>query len=424
MIQIPRSFMRPIGKLYDWLGDTFSFTNGQFVRNWGGQETDTGEVVTETSALKIIVLLRCVTLIAGAAASLPIDVGERKNGKRQLLENHPVEILLDSTPNGEMSATDFRAQQWLSFLLWGNAYAHVVRDGDRPIAMWPMLPAYVEVLREGRDLIYKYTPPGAKEETYSERDVRHVRWFSLDGLIGLNPIQLAANGVGLHRSTEKSVGKFFKNGAFVNMQMKFPANLQQKQVDQVRTDFEKNYGSQNHSYNVAIMPGGSELSAIGVNPRDAQFLEERIQNDTQICTLYGVPPHMVGITDKQTSWGTGIESQKQGFLDFTMAPLLTMFEKADERSLLGKADRNKYIKHNTRAYLRADYKARMDAYAVAVDKGINNRDEVRGYEDENPIPDGSGQKYTVQSQMIELKDVGKITAPSKPPQNSEENSNG
>lgn len=415
--------MRPIGKLYDWLGDTFSFSNGQFVRNWNGQETDTGEVITETSALKIIVLLRCVTLIAGAAASLPIDVGERKNGKRQILENHPVEILLDSAPNEEMSSTDFRAQQWLSFLLWGNAYAHVVRDGDRPLALWPMLPPYVEVKREGRNLIYKYAPPGANEEIYSERDVRHVRWYSLDGLIGLNPIQLAANGLALNRSTEKSVGKFFKNGAFVNMQMKFPANLQQKQVDQVRSDFEKNYGSQNHGYNVAIMPGGSELSAIGVNPRDAQFLEERIQNNVDICTLYGVPPHMVGITDKQTSWGTGIESQKQGFLDFTIAPLLTIFEKADERSLLGKADRNKYIKHNTRAFLRADYKARMDAYAVAVDKGINNRDEVRAFEDENPIPDGSGQIYTVQAQMIPLKDVGKQPAPVKPPQNSEENSN-
>lgn len=415
--------MRPIGKLYDWIGDTFSFSNGQFVRNWSGQETDTGEVITETSALKIIVLLRCVTLIAGAAASLPIDVGERKNGKRQILENHPVEILLDSAPNEEMSSTDFRAQQWLSFLLWGNAYAHVVRDGDRPLALWPMLPPYVEVKREGRNLIYKYAPPGANEEIYSERDVRHVRWYSLDGLIGLNPIQLAANGLALNRSTEKSVGTFFKNGVFANMQMKFPANLTQKQVDQVRKDFTDNYNTKSAGYNLAVMPGGSELQGIGVNPRDAQFLEERIQNNVDICTLYGVPPHMVGITDKQTSWGTGIESQKQGFLDFTIAPLLTIFEKADERSLLGKADRNKYIKHNTRAFLRADYKARMDAYAVAVDKGINNRDEVRAFEDENPIPDGSGQIYTVQAQMIPLKDVGKQPAPAKPPQNSEGNSN-
>lgn len=417
MINLPKAFITPFRKAYEWLGDTFEFKNGQFIRNYGSRESDTGEVITEYGALQIIVLLRCVTLIAGAAASLPIDVGRRNKGTRELIENHPVEILLDSTPNPEMSSMDFRAHQWMSFLLWGNAFAHKVLDGDRLIALWPLMPCYMEVDRNAaRDLIYKYTMPNQKTETYSEREILHVRWYSLDGIIGLNPIQMARNGIGIHRSTEKSVGKFFRNHGFTKMQMKFPAGLKQEQVTQTRKDFKENFGlASDGAYSVAIMPGGSELEPIGVNPSDAQFLEEREYNDLQICMLYGLPPHMVGLTDKQTSWGTGVESQKQGFLDFTMAPLLTAFEKAYERSLLAKGDRQTYVKHNTRAFLRADLAGRMAAYAIAVEKGINNRDEVRSFEDQNPIPGGGGQIFTVQSQLIPLDQVGKQPPVAQPP---------
>ncbi len=416
MITLPKSVIAPIHKFYDWLGGTFTFQNGQFVRSYGSTESDTGEVITETSALRIVTLLRCVTLIAGAGASLPIDVGQRQNGMRRILEGHPVERVLDSEPNPEMSSMEFRSQQWLSFLLWANSFARIVRDGERIVALWPMFPHLMKVGRnEVGDLQYTYEIPGKEPETYGERDILHIRWYSLDGLIGLNPIQLAANSLGLHRATDRAAGKFYKNGAFVNMQMKFPATLQQKQVDQVRADFLKNYSTQQNGYNVAIMPGGSELQGIGVNPVDAQLLQQREFNDYKICTLFGVPPHMVGLTEKTTSWGTGIESQKQGFLDFTVAPLLTFFEKAYERALLSKSERNIYIKHNTRGFLRADFAGRMEAYATGVDKGIFNRDEARGWEDMNPIPDGSGQTYTVQSQMIPLNMVGKITQPSRPP---------
>jgi len=412
--------MGRIQKLYDWMGDAFSFEGGQFVRNYGQVESDTGEKITETSSLKTIVLLRCVTLIAGAAASLPIDVGERRNGTRNLLENHPIEKILDSTPNDLMSSMDLRSHQWLSFLLWGNSFDHIVWDRDRIIAMWPLFPHLMEIKRDpnSNDLIYKYSPQGKEAIEYPAKDILHVRWHSLDGIVGMNPIQLARNGIGLHRSTEKSVGQFFKNNGFSAAQMKFPANMTQKQVNQVRDDFTAQYAvSSGGAYKLAVMSGGSEIEPIGVNPKDAQFLEERNYNDVRICMLFGVPPHMVGLTNKQTSWGTGIESQKQGFLDFTIAPLLTFFEKAYERALLSKSEERLYIKHNTRAFLRADFKGRMEAHGVAVDKGIENRDEVRASEDWNPIEDGSGKIYTVQAQMIPLNMVGKIPQPSKPPEN-------
>lgn len=387
--------------------DSFLWRNGQFFRVYGGEASDTGEVVTPKSALRIIVLLRCATLIAGSGASLPIDVFMRQGRVRIPLENHPVEIRLDSEPNPEMSSYDIRVHQWLSYLLWGNAYNLKVCADDRVIALWPLNPEWMEIQRgeESKELVYMYKVPGEKPYPYRTEEILHVRWYSLDGIHGMSAIEQARNGIGLLRSTEKSVGRFFRNGAQVSLQLEMPPTVKEEQIKKYRKDFEETYGGANRVHRVVVLPGGMKLSPIGVNPRDAQFLQEREYNDIQICMLMGVPPHMAGITSKVTSWGSGLAEQKQGFLDFTMVPHLTNFEKAYERCLLTKSEGRVYVKHNTNGFLRADMKARMDAHAVSVDKGIRCRDEVRALEDENPIPDGSGKIYTVQSQMIPLSDL-------------------
>lgn len=395
-----------LATLKAWM-DGYTFQNGQFVRQWSTTETDSGEPIDQASSMQVISVLRCATLIAGAAASLPIDVLEKRGGMRKPVDGHAAELLLDSTPNEEMSSMDFRAQQWLSFLLWGNSYAHIVRNGSRPLALWPLFPQYMEVGREEstKQLVYKYSIPGKDAVKYAPSDILHVRWYSWDGLIGMSAIEQARNGVGLHRATEKSASKLFKNGMQVNLQLEIPAVLTDKQVAQVRKAATESHGGSDNAYRLAIAAGGSKFSPISVNPKDAQFLEQRGYNDVQIAMLFGVPPHMIGLTEKSTSWGTGIAEQKQGFLDFTIAPLLTFHEKAYERCLLSKGEGARYIKHNTAAFLRADVKARFDAYAIAVDKGIYSRNEVRALEEKNPCE--GGDIHTVQSQMIPLDQVGK-----------------
>lgn len=401
-----------------WLGKSlgYEYRNGRFEFLWDGRETDSGEKVDQVTSLRTVVVLRCATLIAGASASLPIDVYEKKNGIRVPAEDHLVEKLLDSEPNPEMTSMDFRVQQWLSFLLWGNAYAHVVREKatGRPIALWPLFPQFMQIKREEggeRRLIYLYSPPGVNPNAYFPDEVIHVRGYSLDGINGMSPIEQARNAIGLHRATEKSASKFFKNGAQVNLAMENPGGLGPEKIKEIRTAFEAAHGGADNAYQVVILQGGSKLVPIGVNPRDAQFLEQREYNDVQICMLFGVPPHMVGLVAKSTSWGTGIAEQKQGFLDFTVAPLLTMHEKAYERCLLSKAEGRRYIKHNVNAFLRADIAARFEAYVKAVDHGIFSRNEVRELEEKGPV-DG-GDKVTVQSQFTTLDQVG-VVPPSPP----------
>jgi HK97 family phage portal protein len=404
-----------IGKAWNWVGDTFEFSGGQFNRIYGGsRSTDSGENVSPESSLRTIVVLRCATLIAGAAASLPIDVFEKRGRDRKPRPDHPVEYLLDSTPNPDMSSMDYRAQQWLSVLLWGNAYSHIVKDGNRPISLWPLQPHLMQLKRneDTGEIVYLYEIPGKGSYPYRPDEILHTRWFSLDGINGMSAIDQARNGIGLHRVTEKTASKYFKNGMQLNMQLEIPATVKQSTIDQMRDDYTREYSSDN-AFRLAIAHSGSKFSPVAINPQDSQFLEQRGYNDVQICMLFGVPPHMVGLTEKSTSWGTGIAEQKQGFLDFTVSPLLTFFEKSYERCLLPKFEKNIYIKHNTKAFLRADAKSRMESYEIAIRSGIKSPNECLALEDENGYE--GGDLHVMQAQMTPIELLGKTERLSKPP---------
>lgn len=404
-------------KAYDWIGDQFGFQNGQFIRLGLNSSTYTGKSITPNTSLQTIAVLRCVTLLAGAGASLPIDVFVKKGARRTPFDNHPVELLLDSTPNPEMSSMDFRAMLWAHFLLWGNAYAHIVWDGNRVIALWPLMPDCMEIRRHEKtgDLLYLYTPPGKSAVPYEAANILHIRWFTLDGINGLSPIALARQSIGRSQSAEEFGAKYFANGARPSLVFEYPQKLGDVAIKNLRDSFQENWGGIENAHKVAVAEQGAKITALSINPKDSQFLEQEQFGDERIAMLYGLPPTMLGMTSKSTSWGTGIAEQKMGMLTFTLAPLLTLFEKAFERCLLKKNEQRLYIKHNLAAFLRADIKTRFLSYGMAVDKGLLNRDECRAYEDLDPIPDGKGQVFTVQSQMIPIEMAGKITKPSKKP---------
>jgi HK97 family phage portal protein len=414
--------MTIIRKAYDWVGSALGFnsepvgTLGMYLNPVGYS----GRIVTPDSSLQTIAVLRCATLLAGAGASLPIDVFTRSGAMRQSVENHPAEYLLDSTPNEDMTSMDFRAAMWMSFLLWGNAYARIVWSGDgkqRPIGLYwlPPNPECMQVRRRdnGR-LIYLYTPPGATVPVpYEPRDILHVKWFSNDGgITGMSPIAQARQAIARSQDAEEYGARFFGNGAKPSIAIEYPTKLSDAAIKNLRESFERQYGGVENAHRVAVFEGGAKISPFSINPADAQFLEQEQYGDERIAMLYGIPPHMLGLVSKTTSWGSGIAEQKLGMLTFTLEPLLVIHEKSYERSLLRDDERRVSIKHNLNAFMRTDIKTRFEAYAIGVDKGILTRDECRALEDLNPRG-VNADVLTVQSQMIPLDMAGKITKPSQ-----------
>lgn len=384
------------------LGPGYVFRNGNFERYWS-QPTYEGVTVTPETSLRTSSVWSCVRLIAGVGASLPIDVFQRVGDRREKRQDHPAERLLDSEPNPDMSAYALRFASWAHFLLWGNSYSLKVRTGGRLVALWPLHPAYMEVKREDgplRRLLYVYTDPetGTKT-TYLQTDILHIPNFSLDGVNGMSVIEQSRAGVALNQIASKNAARAMQNSAKPSLNLEVPHALAQATRDQMRERLRKESTGE-ASGEPLITENGSKLNVLNMPFKDQQYLETIQATDEQVAMMFGVPPGMIGILTKTTSWGTGVDSLKQGFLDFTLAPLLKAHEGAYERALLSPSEREFYIKHNTAAYLRMNLLQTMQALQVAIRSRIQNPNEARALLDLNPY-DG-GDEYFAQMQDLPI----------------------
>jgi HK97 family phage portal protein len=394
-------------------GDEFVFRNGQFERVWGMPNTTAGIAVTPESSLQTVTVMRCVSLIAGIASTLPIDVYQITGNGRSHVKGDPVERLLDVEPNPSMTAQAYRFASWVHFLLWGNAFARKVVIGNRVAALWPMMPWCMEVLVVDGENRYRYTDPETgKQTTYPASDVLHVMNFTLDGVAGLSVIRQNALAVASSQAGERTAATSFRLGTFSPYAVEMPNKLDEPTRDLYQKAWiEKNSGW-NRSGAPPIMEGGAKIVPLPLPLRDMQFLEQRQFTNEEICTMFGIPPPMVGIMSKSSTWPSSTESLKQGFLDFTLAPMLKAHESAWDKSLIQRE--SYYTKHNTGAYLRANLRERLESYRIGVMSGIYSPNECRSFEDMDPYE--GGDVHLTQQQNIPVEMAGEhIKEPSDGP---------
>jgi HK97 family phage portal protein len=166
---------------------------------------------------------------------------------------------------------------------------------------------------------------------------------------------------------------------------------------------------------VLVIGGGSKFVSTTIPPEDAQYLATIRASRDEIWMIYGIPPHLMGDTEKSTSWGTGIEQQVLGFLKFTVRPSLEMTQQAFEMVLLGRGERGLFIEFDVDGLLQADAKTRADVLAVKRQNGIVNADEWRALDNQNPIGGEVGESYLVNGTMIPVTvALQKTAAPTNP----------
>jgi HK97 family phage portal protein len=380
----------------------YGFRNGAFERIWGSRENASGESITEESALKTVALMRSVSLVAGVAAAFPIDVIKRVGDRREKMQDHVVEERLDWNPNPEMSAYDLRFACWAHYLLWGNSYCLKVQTAGRLNALWPLHPGHVEVRRDDNSgaLIYVYTG-GKTPKLYFADEILHVRNFTLDGINGLSAIQQAALAIGLNQAAEKTAATTMRKGTRPTVVMEVPNALSPEQRTAIREAWARTNGGTENAGGLAIAEAGTKLTTLSIPTGDIQLIEQMGASDEKMAMIIGVPPSMIGITTKTTSWGSGIEMLKQGFLDFTLAPALKNHEQAYERSLLNSiTEKALSIKHNTAAFMRMDLLKTMQAFQIAIKARVYNPNTARSYLDLNPYE--GGDEYLAQMQDLPI----------------------
>lgn len=377
--------------------------------------TTSGKPVNERTAMQTTAVYACVRILAEAVASLPLHVYEyRDDGGKKLVHDHPLYYLLHDEPNPEMTSFVFRETLMSHLLIWGNAYAQIIRDGaGRVLGLYPLLPDKMDVQRDDRgNIYYVYSRNSDENPMFKEygdirlkaEDVLHIPGLGFDGLIGYSPIAMAKNAVGMTLACEEYGASFFANGANPGGVLEHPGVL--KDPSKVRESWNSVYRGVNNAHKIAVLEEGMKYQQIGIPPEEAQFLETRKFQINEIARLYRIPPHMVGDLDKSSF--SNIEQQSLEFVKYTLDPWVIRWEQSLQRSLLLPGEKGKYfIKLNVDGLLRGDYQSRMNGYAVGRQNGWFSANDIREMENMNPIPDEQGGNlYLINGAMTKLEDAG------------------
>lgn len=377
--------------------------------------TTSGKPVNERTAMQTTAVYACVRILAEAVASLPLHVYEyQDDGGKKLVHDHPLYYLLHDEPNPEMSSFVFRETLMSHLLIWGNAYAQIIRDGaGRVLGLYPLLPDKMDVQRDDRgNIYYVYSRNSDENPMFKEygdirlkaEDVLHIPGLGFDGLIGYSPIAMAKNAVGMTLACEEYGASFFANGANPGGVLEHPGVL--KDPSKVRESWNSVYRGVNNAHKIAVLEEGMKYQQIGIPPEEAQFLETRKFQINEIARLYRIPPHMVGDLDKSSF--SNIEQQSLEFVKYTLDPWVIRWEQSLQRSLLLPGEKGKYfIKLNVDGLLRGDYQSRMNGYAVGRQNGWFSANDIREMENMNPIPDEQGGNlYLINGAMTKLEDAG------------------
>ena len=391
--------------------------------------TTSGKPVNERTAMQTTAVYACVRILAEAVASLPLHVYEyRDDGGKKLVHDHSLYYLLHDEPNPEMTSFVFRETLMSHLLIWGNAYAQIIRDGaGRVLGLYPLLPDKMEVQRDDRgNIYYEYSRNSDENPMFKEygniklkaEDVLHIPGLGFDGLIGYSPIAMAKNAVGMTLACEEYGASFFANGANPGGVLEHPGVL--KDPSKVRESWNSVYRGVNNAHKIAVLEEGMKYQQIGIPPEEAQFLETRKFQINEIARLYRIPPHMVGDLDKSSF--SNIEQQSLEFVKYTLDPWVIRWEQSLQRSLLLPGEKGKYfIKLNVDGLLRGDYQSRMNGYAVGRQNGWFSANDIREMENMNPIPDEEGGNlYLVNGAMTKLADAGAFAGADNGQQKEEE----
>lgn len=378
----------------------------------GVHDSYTGRSVGVDQALTSTAVFGCVRIIAESVGSLPLPVYRRLQPQgKERDPRHPLYRLLHDAPNPEMIALAFREALTGHTLLRGNGYAEIQRDeAERVIALWPLRPDRMRVTRdEAGELAYVYDLPEGKPVRLPTFNVLHLPGFGGDGLTGYSVISYFREAVALALAVEEYGGRFFGNNARPGGVLQVQKTLSPEAAKRLKTSWETLQGGLANAHRVAVLEEGVTWQQVGIPPEDAQFLETRRFQTTEIARIFRVPPHMIGDLERATF--SNIEHQSLEFVMHTLRPWLVRWEQALGRDVFARqpGGSTRFAEHLVDGLLRGDAKARADALAVQRQNGVITANEWREIENRNPHPDGDA--LLVNGNMIPATQAGRAGQP-------------
>lgn len=363
-----------------------------------GRPTHTGIQLSEQRALTHSAVFACVHLLAQTIAMLPLNVYRTvPTGGKARAPDHNLNRILHNKPNPEMHSFGFRETLQGHLGLWGNAYAEIQRNGYGDIvALWPLRPDRTKPVRnlETKVLEYQVSLSNGETVVLPFKNVLHIAGFGFDGLVGYNPIDIAAQAIGLGLAVEEHGARFYGNGATVGGVLEHPEELGEEGRKNVRESFEEMHTGLSNSHRLMILEEGMTYKQIGIPPQTAQYIESRKYQVEDIARFYHMPLHMIGELTRSTN--NNIETQSGEFVKYTLMPWIVRWEQSLDMRCLTEVEqtlRQMFTKFNVMGLLRGDSKARSEYYHAGRLDGWLNADMILELEDMNPIGGQAGQGF-------------------------------
>lgn len=383
-------------------------------KGWPIEDNPSGERVNERTAMGLSTVWACVNLLSGTISSLPLMVYRTKgDGTRVVARDHPLYRLLHDSPNYDQTAVDFWGFMVAAIELHGNAVAEVVRSNGAVRGIVPITDPTVSRRRDGV-IEYRWTENG-RAKVATDTGVLHIRGLGGDALGGMSTLQFNRNAFGLASAIDKSAGSMFRNGMRPSSVVKMDKTIpNQNQRDEIEAGLQRKFTGAMNTGKPMLLEGGLDWKPIGINPNDAQMLESRAFSVEEICRIFGVPPFMVGHTQKVTALGAGLEQQVLGFQKFSLRYRLKRIEQALSKQLLTPKDISDgiVIEFNLEGLLRGDSAARAKFYESMSRMAAMTINEIRALENLPPVPGGDVPRMQAQNIPItEAPEVPSLPAP-------------
>lgn len=351
----------------------------EFIRGGYGGLTESGVSVSTKNALKNTTVIRCVSLISFAIGTLPLHL--RDKATKEKASEHSLFRVLHRRPNVWQTAFEFRSLMQQRALVEGDAFAQIVRSGNRILQLVPLASDRVTVRqRPDWSLEYEYQRGDGGKTVLRQSDVFHLRYgLSEDGFTGLSLVKQAAEAIGLALQTERASARLFRNGMIVGGMMSVKNRLSSEAFDRLKQQMDEREGAE-MAHKWIIGEEGLEAKPFSQSGRDSQQIEQRKHQIEEIARPFGVPRPLLGVDD--TSWGSGIDVLGQFFVRYGLTPWFEAWQQAIERSLLTELEADRYeAKFNEGALLRGSMKDQADFFAKALGSGGHQPwmvyDEVR-----------------------------------------------
>lgn len=359
----------------------------------GNSFTSAGESVTPDNARECPEVDACIGLNQDTIATVPLDLFERKSeDERVRAAGHPLHDLMHDAPNSWQSSAEFRAMMEGYRETHGNAYARIIPGKSGfPVSLEPRHPREFYPYLTPAGVAYRWTPPDSTQRTLLQHEVLHLRDTPSDAVNlarGQSRVTRHKETIGRALATGRYISLFFKNNATPKIAIDVPGNLLDNQVEELRNQYMRLHGSENLGKPV-IQHSGMKVNAIGVDNDEAQVVPIYEQATAQIARIWAVPLHLIGEMSKSTSWGTGIEQQSIGFVQYYMRAKFVAWEQALNLSMMSSSTRKRfYFEFNIDALLRGDFKTRMEGYALMIQWGLSTPNEIRRLMNLPPIAGG------------------------------------